>query len=360
MKQDSNSSKRIGVLTYHRTVNFGSQLQAYALYKTVKDMGASCEIIDYRNNIIEKREFMKKIYQCRSLSELKSYVLYYRCRKKRERSFDCFLHEHMQVSDCVYDRSNIDKIQNQYDCLLVGSDLTWDFSINGHDKTYMLDFADENIQKIAYASSVGGLWPKQDSREVYALLDRFHAIGVREREIQENLSRNLNKDIDFVCDPTMLVDAQAWSDLAGERMIKAPYVLCYMTSADDRTYVDALKYGQDNNLPVYVISHGWTPASLRPIRPSGVEQFLSLILYADAVFTASYHGLLFSLYFEKEFYYYNRGWKSRMQSIANLLDIGYREYYNKDSKKLDYVNIREHIEIFRNESLRTLTRYIKS
>ena len=39
--------KKIGILTFHRAVNYGAQLQAYALQRTVADLGAECELVDY-------------------------------------------------------------------------------------------------------------------------------------------------------------------------------------------------------------------------------------------------------------------------------------------------------------------------
>lgn len=39
--------KKIGILTVQRAVNYGAALQMYALQKTVKELGAEAEIIDY-------------------------------------------------------------------------------------------------------------------------------------------------------------------------------------------------------------------------------------------------------------------------------------------------------------------------
>ena len=42
-------------------------------------------------------------------------------------------------------------------------------------------------------------------------------------------------------------------------------------------------------------------------------------LHANTVFTASYHGLLYFLYFHKNVYYYNRENKSRMESLGEKI-----------------------------------------
>jgi len=38
---------RIGIITYHRAHNFGAVLQAYALYKVLKNQGYDVRFIDY-------------------------------------------------------------------------------------------------------------------------------------------------------------------------------------------------------------------------------------------------------------------------------------------------------------------------
>lgn len=47
---------KIGILTYHKTSNFGSVLQAYSLYRKVADLGYDCEIINYINDAVEKEK----------------------------------------------------------------------------------------------------------------------------------------------------------------------------------------------------------------------------------------------------------------------------------------------------------------
>ena len=39
--------KKVGIVTFHRALNYGAVLQSYALQKTVSSLGAECEIVDY-------------------------------------------------------------------------------------------------------------------------------------------------------------------------------------------------------------------------------------------------------------------------------------------------------------------------
>ena len=42
---EPNKIKKVGLLTYHHTTNFGSLLQTFALYKTITEIGYPCETI---------------------------------------------------------------------------------------------------------------------------------------------------------------------------------------------------------------------------------------------------------------------------------------------------------------------------
>lgn len=350
---------KIGLLTYHHTSNFGSMLQTYGLYLTVIKMGHECEVIDYRNGPVEQREFLKPLYQSRNIREAKNIILYGKYKKRKSKELKSFLEKKMQISSETYDAKSFQTINGKYDCILVGSDLVWDFSINGHDFAYMLDAVDDKTKKIAFASSVGSVWNEADLSDVCRLLNRFDAIAVRENTIKDVLSQRLDKNVDFVCDPTMLVKGEYWDQMARPRMISEPYVVCYM-NAGQAMYDDAIAYGHKHNLPVYMISCDWVPNGLKAIRPKNIEEFLSLIKNAETVFSASYHGMLFSLYFNKNFYFYNRGWKDRMKSIADYLQLADREHWNpeKDSNIIDYTYVNQKLDAFRESSLEKLSAYL--
>ena len=55
------------------------------------------------------------------------------------------------------------------------------------------------------------------------------------------------------------------------------------------------------------------------VRNPNMDKSMLNCLHANTVFTASYHGLLYSLYFHKNVYYYNRENKSRMESLGEKI-----------------------------------------
>ena len=157
----------------------------------------------------------------------------------------------------------------------------------------------------------------------------------------------------------MLIEPERWKALASGRQIREPYVLCYFEDHEKKIYKDALKYAGKHNLPVYAISYKRLPKGIRAVRPTDVEDFLSLILHADSVFSASYHGMLFSLYFNKNLYYYKKGWNARQTSLAALCGIEDRDGYNGE-KKIDYGYVNAILQKFREESVGYLSDYLKN
>lgn len=347
---------KLGLLTYHHTTNFGSLLQTYGLYKTVLKLGVACEVIDYHNIAVDKRETPIRLKNCRTFRDFVHYFIREPAKRKKEKCFNDFVKNNMSLSEMRYCLDNIAESNDKYDKFLVGSDLVWDYSINGNDCSYMLDFVKDDTKKLAYASSAGSIW--REKEKVSHLLGSFAHIGVREEAICEVLTKWLKKDVDFVCDPTMLLEAEEWKSMATERKIKGRYILCYFQDKEGKIYEDALAYGKKHNLPVYVIAYHKIPRGLRSVHPVAVEEFLSLILYADAVFTASYHGMLYSLYFNRKFFYYNRGWTARMESIAKYLNVESREGLQCENEEIDYEEINHRMDTFRKKSIDRLNAYL--
>ena len=88
---------------------------------------------------------------------------------------------------------------------------------------------------------------------------------------------------------------------------------------------------------------------------------MSLIYYAERVFTASYHGLLFSVYFNKPFLYFNRSHKSRMNTLAAKLGISSCEGNLVDIENLpdlDYALVNCKVEQYRQDSIKVLKQFL--
>lgn len=91
-----------------------------------------------------------------------------------------------------------------------------------------------------------------------------------------------------------------------------------------------------------------------------MEDFLSLILNAQCVFTASYHGMMFSIYYQKPFYFYNDKHGSRFDSVAKRLELeSQKRLPNTEFSEciIDYDQVSNKVLAWRKESTEILHDY---
>ena len=104
---------------------------------------------------------------------------------------------------------------------------------------------------------------------------------------------------------------------------------------------------------------------VRNIKPLGVEDFLCLIRGAKIVLTSSYHGVLFSLYFEKFFYCYLRenSHNVRFESLMDKINLNECIRNPKEpfrEPEIDYKQVNERIEQFRKQSMDVLKSFLEN
>ncbi len=349
-------NKKIGILTFQDTTNFGSALQTYALWKTVNDLKYECEIINYICPKIRKKELPQLRY-CKSIKSLAVYLLFGKYYLKKHKNIFKFFNEYAKVSEKTYDKSNIDETNAIYYQFLIGSDLVWNPNAT-EDYSYFLDFVTDNKKKKAYAPSIGDSFDEKQKSKIRLLLSGFERITVREKQAKEWIKELYDGKVDVVCDPTMLLTAKEWEKFINKRIIKKKYVLVYFNDEENKCINDAINYAKKNNFEVYFINYGKKKKGVKSIHPTKINEFLNLIFYAEHVFVASYHGLLFSIYFNKPFLFYNWARKSRMISLSEILEIkeqdGKKIDINNYSPQIDWNKINKNLDNFRSKSLEIL------
>ena len=193
-------------------------------------------------------------------------------------------------------------------------------------------------------------------------IKKFDHIGVREELVAEWIKEFYQMKVDVVADPTMLWESDYWHNMA-VKPIYQDYILVYFCDPEEKILKDAIRMGKKYHIPVKYINYGKKKADVESIQPERIEEFLGLVEFARYVFSASYHGLLFSLYFEKEVFYYNRANFSRMESLGQWLNITDHNGMNVDvliAKPLDYSTINTLIRQKRERSLKILKSYLES
>lgn len=146
---------RVGIITFHRPINYGALLQTYALQTSVERLGAECEIIDYHSNCIDSRHKKRVLSGCKGLKDVMRYILYAHNLNAKFDKFRLFASQFLHLSPACNDHDELTDVSSRYDILISGSDQVWNYNINECDTAYFLSFEKDNKKKNSYAASFG-------------------------------------------------------------------------------------------------------------------------------------------------------------------------------------------------------------
>lgn len=291
---------KIGIITFHNALNYGAVLQTYALQKSLQNLGYDVDVINYSNKNIGKKVKAPQIKQyhnyAKFLCDRHMFFIAEEKRKKIER----FTLNYLQLTQSVK-QEELKNIGKNYDIIFVGSDQVWNDKITGNDDTYYLDFISGN-KRCSYAASIGNSEiPFENIPRIKKFLDNFKAISVREITAQKALKEQLGIDAEQVLDPTLLLNKNEYTEFIKDE-VKKPYILLYMLMYSDTLLTSARRYAKERNIPLYCINaSGKIIRGVEDYSNAGVEEWLSLFYNASFIFTNSFHGVAFSINFEKNF-----------------------------------------------------------
>ncbi len=317
--------KKYALITIHDTQNYGSCLQTFSTWKAFESLGCDIEILDYKNEAIWKRECANLENVFSSPQKIIKYFLWGKDQKQKLNNIRSFLRNETRMSS-PYDRNSIRLSNRNYDVFVTGSDIVWGPAITGNDYSYFLDFTDDEKIRISYSASIGTKWNTEQSDVFKQFINRYNYISVREEQSVSWLKEITDKAISATCDPTNLWDPSFWSKFILEDYApKEDYVLIYLPHIDGKNITDGIEYAKKHNMKAYFINFYGNSFGATTIKPKTVNEWITLIAKAQILFTASFHGTLFSMYFDTPVFFYNRGAKSRMYSLAEDIGISNRE-----------------------------------
>lgn len=297
---------KIGFITTHQYKNFGTFLQCYALQYVLTELGHHVEVIDYQRKEYEKGwlERMRIIAGDIRRHPLKNLriILNYPFHFKRNYLFNKFYCKNFLLSPQKYPTSDsLKRNPPIYDLYISGSDQIWNPTLNGFIEPYFLTFVPTGGLKAAYASSIGITTLNEEQKATFRfLLHDFKFISCREKSGLQLLNSCGINNVIHVVDPTLLLNKQFWLSLSQKSSIhKRQYGLTYFLSKS--IYKEKLVtplFETDKRLDLTME----TDCAFKSILAAGPYEFLSLINNADFICTDSFHGVVFSILFEKEFY----------------------------------------------------------
>lgn len=330
---------KIGILTLHYAHNYGAMLQTYASVRLLSSLGHSVRVIDYRNPAVEASYRPWRFDGGRLRSEGFTYLLKYvpesLSRSIRSRGFRRFIR-----------RFPLTRSFEGFDAVLVGSDQVWNPRwTGGPDPVYHGAFECGEAKKIAWSASSDGVDP--------VFHGRFDALSVREKTLFDSLTAR-GEESALLQDPVLLVDPTIWNDLAGVPSAKG-YVLAYPMLEGEKVISLARKVAENKGLPLIILS---PRASWRCRKGTeqwaSPERFLSLVAGASCVVTSSFHGVAFSIVFQKPFLSVPVGENVRTGSLlesvglsSRLVNDGRAEVMDEP---IDYERVSEILHSFRSEA----------
>jgi len=354
---------RIGIITFHRAINYGAILQAYALQKYISHKGHQCKIIDYDADLYNKYRVFYDVHGFRSLCRALIYLPIIVIKKYK---FKCFLRQMDLTKKIKYMDHYWDEIDNDFDLFIVGSDQVWNYEYIGQDGRYLLDFIKDSNKKHSYASSFGveKICEYRDWYKQY--LEDFSKIIVREKTgvsiIKEMFGEEFQADI--ALDPTFLISKDDWKNIETKPAnITNKYILLYVFGNPTELIQYAEILAKMMNCPVIYISNDIVEKiDAIYARSIGPKEWLYLIDHAEVVITNSYHGLIFSLIFRKEFWVGLNpppdNTNSRILDLLSLVNLKDRiiNKYNKPKfvKNMDYEDIYDKLMVEMENSKRSL------
>ena len=339
---------KIGILTQPLQYNYGGLLQNFALQTVLKEAGYDCITLDWQNiylppesDTIQKRKALLKYYiklaLCKDISHPTN-------------SFDSFKNKYINSTGKIKTSGGFGREvkKNKIDVLLVGSDQCWRpiYCFPFLNQMY-LNFIDKEsgIRKLSYAASFGSdCWEysEKETRIASKLAKDFDFISVREYSAVKLCKCYLGVDASHVLDPTLLLPKKHYADIVeNENTPTSPGDLYYyiLDPTSEKTalisviakqlgltpfFVERIEQRRDNNCGIAV--------------PPSVFSWLRGFMDAEMTIVDSFHGMVFSIIFNKPFWVIGNKERglARFQSLLKIFNL--EERIITDSENTDFRN----------------------
>ena len=321
---------KVGIITFHASHNYGSMLQAYALSTFMSQRGCTVEIINLRTPAQYKlypHPLDLRVRKIRGVVADMTFAPISVIGKWYK--YERFLNKNLPISKIYHSIEELRDERWDIDALVVGSDQIWNTFCDDFSEAFFGDFVGDKIIKIAYAPSMGSYPEKQVDKElVKKLYHGFAFLSVREPRTAELLkSIGVDQDIDIVLDPTLLLNEHDYDGLySNKRLIDGNYIYFYDPFRRAKFLKAASYIGERLGMKV-VVDRRYSPWETKGIKNLkyfvnvGPSEFLNLVKNASLVCGHSFHSIVFSILFKKDFLALDGDKDSRLANILSQLGL---------------------------------------
>lgn len=361
----------IGIITINDNNNYGNRLQNLATYFLLSKYDKTVNIVRHYGCEFKRFPDRKHYYLAKIYHFVKDTVFYffhfkrYLIRRRRKKNFTRF-NKCIRSGPKIGYKTKLTTLNKTFDLFVVGSDQVWNPNINGNGMYInMLGFCNDGNKKISLAASIS-----QDSlteaqiNEFKNYLNDFKCISCREKQGSILLKSILNREIETLVDPTLVLKKEEWDCYCKKPSFlkkESKFMFVYLLGKKTNKYKEIINYYQTTlGLEVYEIMD-----ELSTVFSSGPSEFLWLIKNSSFVITDSYHGTVFSCIYEKPFKILKRiggeDMNSRLINLKNVLEIddcSFIDESNYKQRPFDSVWNKEKLKVERARFYSYLDKYI--
>ena len=271
---------KVGILTYHRTLNYGGCLQALALRKALERLGHEVYYVDYFPDY-HKRQYSVFNRNNYKVGPLKTRLLWFlhdlKCSRyvlKRQGNFNVY-HKLYTIPYCR-------PLNEQYDVIVYGSDQIWrkQDALGDYNPIYFANNSFVAGRHISYSASMGVLpTESEDISKIICMLRKFDKIAVRENELQKLLISNGLSNVVQTIDPTLLLSKEDWMSIFNiSENVDDKYILIYDLNEGSLNLEAIKRFANVKGLKYKILKghavHDDTPEEITTAGPS---EFLNLV-----------------------------------------------------------------------------------
>lgn len=367
---------RIGIITIQKCDNFGSDLQAFALQRKMQMLGYDAENIDYlfyKNPRHKKTRMARPTFRVSLKNKVKEFLypkkqrllqlLHLKEYSNRCKQFDRFIRDNVRLSREYRTIDDLFRDPPMYDAYIVGSDELWNPRCNSSMLPFFLDFAPKGARRLSYAASTGG-HDEYDgrTRDIFRRhLECFDSISMREKPSCDYFAKLLGREVEHVVDPTLLLTADEWNNVVGPLNGNESYIVVYDLIPSSQIWAVARRIAAKSGLKIVRICGAVGMREMPNVvqySEIGPAEFISLISHASCVLTNSFHGTVFSVLYQKPFYFVipsHMTDSGRVGSLLQSLGLEERMLWEKDAD-----NVKELSQVDFNEPLQKLSELRRS
>lgn len=240
---------KIGILTFHRSINYGAVMQCYSLASELQKRfpDDTVEVIDYvpqfrldnysptlkkqifsnlpknGSTVLKVKIIVKRVFSfVRNPSHMRLIQTRYRAFQRSMGVLPLSTQSYRQNDEAAFLR----EVKGNYDAIIVGSDCVWEWSSVPFPNAYYLT-GDYGAYKLSFAASAGTdsyhELPREKQMALGKAISDFYYVGIRDTST-EYIVQTAAPQIHFYhnCDPTTFYDATRLDAIRGkvkERLI---------------------------------------------------------------------------------------------------------------------------------------------